>query len=104
MLTPGFILDNAEVRFLTAVLVRNAAPSPMLIRIEVIDEQVSVLVEAVWCHAWSSDVDDVQDTARFVEDFVHFFEAAVGGFGVEEVDDGDYEGVYDGEDDVCDRD
>ena len=29
----------------------------------------------------------------FAEDAVHFFEGAVGGFGVEEVGYGDYEGV-----------
>ena len=37
---------------------------------------------------------------RFAEDGVHFFEGAVGGFGVEEVDDGEDEGVDYGEDDV----
>ena len=33
---------------------------------------------------------------RFLEDDVHFFERAVGGFGVDEVDNGDDEGVAGG--------
>lgn len=44
------------------------------------------------------NTDDVEDRCCFGEDGVHLFEGAVGGFGVEEVDYGDYEGIDYGED------
>ena len=46
------------------------------------------------------DPDGVEDGTALPEDDVHLLEAAVGGFGVEEVDGGEDEGVDDGEDDV----
>lgn len=51
----------------------------------------------------SSDFDDSKSalpTMDFVEDFVHFFERAVGGFGEEKVYARHHEGVDDGEDGV----
>jgi hypothetical protein len=38
-------------------------------------------------------LDDVEDAGCFAEDAVHFFEGAVSRLGVEEVDDGEDEGV-----------
>jgi hypothetical protein len=38
-------------------------------------------------------LDDVEDAGCLAEDAVHFFEGAVGGLGVEEVDDREDEGV-----------
>lgn len=89
-----------------------------LFRVEVVDEEFAVL--AVALGGLAGDSDDVPDRGRFVEDFVHFLEGSVGGFGlfgvriavhlglceggdcayVEEVDTWDYECVYHGEDDV----
>lgn len=80
----------------------NRAPPPRTLlrhlRIIVTDKQLAIL--SVTSGHLVGDLDDVEDACCFVEDFVHFFEGAVGGFWVEEVDAGDDEGVDYSEDDV----
>ena len=62
----------------------RGAPA-VLVRLLVVDEQLAVL--AVAARLVARDLDDGEDGVALVEDGVHFLERAVGGFGVEEVDD-----------------
>ena len=63
----------------------------MFLRIFVIDDGIAELVVAAGFFA--GDANDGKDGFGFAENRVHFFEGTVGGFGVEEVDDGEDEGV-----------
>lgn len=67
----------------------------MILRILVIDQQFSVF--PISQRLVLSCADDVEPAppsfGRFAEDVVDFFERAVGGLGVEEVDYGEDEGV-----------
>lgn len=74
------------------LLMRNVTrASLMLLRLLVVDEQFTVL--AIPTGFFLGDSHNREDGMRLVEDRVHFFEGSVGGFGVEEVDHGDDEGV-----------
>ena len=83
------------------ILVANSSPLlrishttdmlEMLICLRVVDEQLSILAIPAGLLARNSD--NGPDGFGLVEDCVHFFEGAVGCFGVEEVDDGEDEGV-----------
>lgn len=59
----------------------------MLLGVLIVDEKLAVLAVAMGLVA--GDRDQVEDAVRLVEDRVHLFQGAVGGFGVEEVDDGE---------------
>lgn len=63
----------------------------MLVCLRVVDEQFSVL--AIPTRLVARNPDEGPDGFGLVEDSVHFFEGAVCGFWVEEVDDGEDEGV-----------
>ena len=63
----------------------------MLVRLFVVDEQFALF--AVASRLVAGDCDDGEVGVAFAEDAVHFFQGAVGGFGVEDVDDGEDEGV-----------
>ncbi len=63
----------------------------MELRLLIINKRFSVF--AVSSRFIACYFDNVEDGGCFAEDDVHFFEGAVGGFGVEEVDAGEYEGV-----------
>ncbi len=63
----------------------------MLVRLVVVDEQFALF--AVASRFLAGDCDDGEVGVAFAEDAVHFFQGAVGGFGVEDVDDGEDEGV-----------
>lgn len=70
-----------------ALLGDVAGAAQVLLSVLVVDEEFAMLAVAVGLVA--GDGDDVEDTSRLVEDGVHFFEGSVGGFGIEEVDDGE---------------
>lgn len=63
----------------------------MLLRFLVVDKEFAVF--AVAARFRVRDADNGEDGRRLEEDAVHLFEGAVGGFWVEEVDDGEDEGV-----------
>ena len=67
------------------------SPPRMLLRLLVIDEQLSLL--AIPSRFIAGDFHDGEVGAAFAEDAVHFFQGAVCGFRVEEVDNWEYEGV-----------
>lgn len=52
-------------------------------------EELALLAVHVWFVAGGAD--EVEDAGGFAEDAVHFFEGAAGGFGIEEVGDGEDE-------------
>ena len=71
----------------------------MFLGLIVRDQQLAVL--AVAARLVVRDLDDgepARGTVCFAEDGVHFFEGAVGGFGVEEVGYGNDEGITTGRD------
>ena len=70
---------------------RAAEMLEMLVCLGVVDEQLAILAVAAWFLARNPD--NGPDGFGLVEDCVHFFERAVGCFRVEEVDDGEDEGV-----------
>lgn len=70
----------------------------MLFGILVVDEELSVLAVAVRLVAGNRD--DVEDAGRILEDSVHLLQGPVGGLGIEEINDGEDEGVDDRKDDV----
>ena len=63
----------------------------MLLRLLIIDEQLPLLAVPSWLIA--GDFYDGKVGAAFAEDAVHFFQGAVCGFRIEEVDDWEYEGI-----------
>lgn len=63
----------------------------MLVRLGVVDEQLSILAVAEWFVA--RNLHQSPDGFGLVEDCVHFFEGAVCCFRVEVVDHGEDEGV-----------
>ena len=69
----------------------RARPPPMLFRILVINKRLAMLIISSWLIA--RDFYDGEIAVALAEDGVHFFQGAVGGFGVEEVYDWDHEGV-----------
>ena len=69
----------------------DASATDMFIRLVVVDEQLSVL--SVTARLLAGTLYYVEDVCRLAEDGVHFLQGAVGGLRVEEVDDGDDEGV-----------
>jgi hypothetical protein len=69
----------------------NTDATHMLLRLVVVDKQLSVL--AVAAGFFTSSLDDGEDRVGLAENGVHLLQGAVGGFGVEEVDDGDDESV-----------
>ncbi len=66
----------------------------MLLRLLIINQQLPFL--PVPSRLLSRDLDGREVGVAFAEDAVHFFERTIGGFGVEEVDAGDHEGVAGG--------
>ena len=72
-------------------ITEHTSPPRMLLRLLVIDEKLSLLT--IPSRFIAGDFHDGEVGAAFVEDAVHFFQGAVCGFGVEEVDGGEYEGV-----------
>jgi hypothetical protein len=72
-------------------LADDTRASKVLLTLIVVDEDLTVLTVAAGF--LFRGLDDGEDVAGLLEDGVHFLEGAVGGFGVEEVDHGDYEGV-----------
>ncbi len=63
----------------------------MLLRLLILNQQFPFL--PIPSRLLPRDLDDREVGVAFAEDAVHFLEGAVGGFGVEEVDAGDHEGV-----------
>lgn len=74
-----------------ALLGDVAGTAQVLLGVFVVDEEFAVLAVAVGLV--SGDGDHVENAGGLVEDGVHFLEGAVGGLGVEEVDDGEDERV-----------
>lgn len=81
------VLNASRPRLLT----NHTSPSEMFFRLHVVDQQLAVL--AVPSRFFLCDLDDREDGGAFAEDGVHLFEGAVGRFGVEEPDYGEYECV-----------
>ncbi len=79
----------------SAGLLCRIAPSTrsplMLLGLLIVDQQFSFFAETSWLIA--GDFDGGEVGVAFAKDAIHFFEGAVGGFWVEEVDDGEDEGV-----------
>lgn len=83
------------------ILVANSSPllrishatdmMEMFVRLRVVDKQLSIL--AVATGLFARNPDNGPDGFGLVEDCVHFFEGAVGCFGVEEIDDWEDEGI-----------
>lgn len=63
----------------------------MLLRLFIINKQFTFL--PIPSRLIAGDFHKAEVGAAFAEDAVHFFQGAVGGFGIEDVDDGEYEGV-----------
>ena len=63
----------------------------MLSRLFILNEYLSLL--AIPPRLFLGDTDGAKDGCRLAEDGIHFLEGAVGCLGVEEVDDGEDEGV-----------
>lgn len=63
----------------------------MFLRLLIPNKQLTTL--AVTLGLLLRDPHDRKDAVAFPEDGIHFFQGAVGGFGVEEPDAGDDEGV-----------
>ena len=72
-------------------MTENTSPPCMLLRLLVVDKKLALL--AIPSRFIAGDFHDGEVGAAFVEDAVHFFQGAVCGFGVEEVDGGEYESV-----------
>lgn len=67
----------------------------MLLRLIIINQQLSILPKPLGFI--SSDFDGGEVGVAFAKNGIHFFEGAIGGFGVEEVDDWEDECVSVGE-------
>lgn len=70
----------------------------MLFSILVVDEELAFLAVAVRLVAGHRD--DVEDAGGLLENSIHLLQGSVGGLGVEEIDNGEDEGVDDRKDDV----
>lgn len=93
---PLLLITEAPVLHLlrTRMIRQHTSPPLMLLRLLVINQQLSTLPIAPRLIA--RDLDNREVRVAFAEDAVHFFERAVGCFGVEEVDGRDHEGVAGG--------
>lgn len=69
----------------------HTGPPRVLFRLFVVDEQFSLF--AISSRLIARDSHEGEVGAAFAEDGVHLFEGAVGGLRVEEIDDGEDEGV-----------
>lgn len=76
---------------LVYVLIGVAGTTQVLLSVLVVDEELALLAVAVGLVAGNGD--QVEHVVGLVEDCVHFLQRAVGGFGVEEIDDREDEGV-----------
>ena len=100
----GFSILLKRLLIRSAIVLRtNNRASPALglmclLRVGIVDKQLTVL--AIAMRQLVCNLDNVESVGRLVEDFIHFLERAVSGFGEEEVDGWDHCGVDDGEDDV----
>lgn len=74
-----------------ALLANVAGTAEVLVGLGVVDEQFTVLAVATGLVA--RNLDQTPYGLGLAEDGVHFFQGAVRGFGVEQVDDGEDEGV-----------
>lgn len=63
----------------------------MFLRLLIVDQRLALAAKPARFR--SSDAHNREARVAFAEDGVHLLEAAAGGFGIEEVDDGDDEGV-----------
>lgn len=70
----------------------------VLLRLFIADKQLTVLPVPMGLVAGRGD--DVEGVGRVMEDLVHLFQGAIGGFREEEIDRWDHEEVDDCEDDV----
>jgi hypothetical protein len=68
-----------------------AGTAKMLLGVLVVDKKLAILSVAVGLFARNRD--DVEDTGCLVEDCVHFFQRSVGCLWVEEIYNGEDEGV-----------
>jgi len=68
-----------------------AGAAQVVLGLGVVDEQLAVL--AVAARLLPGDAHDIPDRLGLAEDDVHLLERPVGGLGVEEVHDGDDEGI-----------
>lgn len=57
--------------------------------LNIVDRAQQLALSAVHVRFFLGGAHKVEDAGGFAEDAVHFFEGAAGGFGVEEVDDGE---------------
>ena len=64
---------------------RLTMPPPMLVRLLILDQQLSILIEPA--RLIPGLLDSRQNRLRLHEDVVHLFEGSIGSLGVEEVDD-----------------
>lgn len=76
------VLDRRLLGRRNASLLSDRAAAPVLVGLEVADEQVAVLVVAVGRDAGLGAVHDVEDAGGVAEDVVHFLEGAVGCLGL----------------------
>ena len=91
MIQPSRILHVLRTTFIFACTHDACHSYGMLSRFFVLDEHLSFL--AISLRRFLGNSDDIEDGCGLAEDGVHLLQGAVGGFGVEEVDDGEHEGV-----------
>merc|ERR1712093_103421 len=77
---------------------RLTMPPPMLVRLLILDQQLSILIEPA--RLIPGLLDSRQNRLRLHEDVVHLFEGSIGSLGVEEVDDREDECIDYGKDDI----
>jgi hypothetical protein len=85
------LIGRVGVLLVAALLADVAGTTEVFVGLGVVDEQFTVL--AVATGFVGGNLDHVPDRGGLAEDGVHFFQRPVGGFRVEEVDDGEDEGV-----------
>jgi hypothetical protein len=88
-------LSSLQIRpsceFVLLLLGNIAGTAKMLLGVLVVDKKLAILSVAVGLVARNRD--DVEDTGCLVEDCVHFFQRSVGCLWVEEIYNGEDEGV-----------
>lgn len=83
---------------------RNTTPtSLMFTSLSILNKNLTILAVTSWCILRNLDDGEpsLKTTSGVSEDCVHFFEGSICSLGIEEVDNREYEGVDDSEDDVC---
>lgn len=85
------LVVGVGVLLVAALLADVAGTAEVLVGLGVADEQLTVLAVAAGLVA--RNLDQAPDRLGLAKDDVHFFQRPVGGFGVEQVDDGEDEGV-----------